>query len=984
MTFPFVSLVHGQEPVLHFKKLDTRDGVSDDRVSDVVQDNTGLLWFATRFGISKYDGEKVKLYPLEDISEVYDLEVAGDNKILVGTDRGVFTYNNTRDLFELFPFENKTGDSLDNEEVFCIYTSTSKSFWLGGSAGNFHYIKENKILTFSGPEINKDFPGTHIISISEGKDNELWLGTNNGQLWCFNPESTELKRVENLINTNPINDILVDGLNQLWLGTGGNGVFVYHLYSNEITHYIKKDNTGESINNNIVLSLYEGNNNRVFIGTDGGGINLFNQENRRFTYFKQEAGAWGLSDNSILSFGRGLHDLIWTGTVHGGINFFKDRIKVHNIAPEQLFFGKDKQSSRILEDSEGNLWVTAGRTGLRKYHPKTGEVEVFIDNKNDSGDLGGDIVLSLKEDKNARVWIGSLRGGLNVYDLEKKRFLTFPGKGELGGIYAIEEGDDQEMWVGTEDGIVVFDKSLTTVKELTTQSCPGLSQNVITSIYKDVKGEMWVGTEDGLNILSSNGRHIESFNYSSTDTTTLSSNHILSINEGPDLSVYIGTYGNGLNRYSRRDKSFERIGVKNGLNAKIIRGILIDDEKGIWLSTNLGLSRIKDETVTNFGIPEGITPFYGGNANLSRDGRIFFAGDQGLSYFRPGDLQPETSQPLVFFTSFKVVEKNGLIEIDPAQFIGIDKESGLKLQPGYSLFTVDFSSSNYFDKKDTDFFYQLEGSNDQWVALGNHKSLTFSNLAPGAYTLHVMAKNASDEGSPHVASVQFQVIAFPWERSEVQFLMFLFLGLAIFLIVSWRNKSIKKQRDNFKRLVAIRTAEVEKEKDRAYKNELELLKIEQQNEQLKQRRLADELIFKTEELTNNTLRTIHKNNLLVEIKENFIAETRENAEYNVFFKKTIDKIDDSLAIDAEWNHFYHIFNQVHPSFISSLKEEKPSLTDRELRLCALIKLNFPSHQIATLFGISLSSVKVARHRLRKKLEIQEGVSFEEFFDQQVL
>lgn len=75
---------------------------------------------------------------------------------------------------------------------------------------------------------------------------------------------------------------------------------------------------------------------------------------------------------------------------------------------------------------------------------------------------------------------------------------------------------------------------------------------------------------------------------------------------------------------------------------------------------------------------------------------------------------------------------------------------------------------------------------------------------------------------------------------------------------------------------------------------------------------------------------------------------------------------------------------MHPGFIPQLKEETPSLTDRELRLCALIKLNFPSHQIATLFGISLNSIKVARHRLRKKLKIEEGKSFQEFFEEKGL
>jgi len=243
----------------------------------------------------------------------------------------------------------------------------------------------------------------------------------------------------------------------------------------------------------------------------------------------------------------------------------------------------------------------------------------------------------------------------------------------------------------------------------------------------------------------------------------------------------------------------------------------------------------------------------------------------------------------------------------------------------------------------------------------------------------VTTKKGTKEPPIHKANIKFQVLPALWQRREVQVISLLVLGLSIFFLTNWRNKNIKKQRDDFKKIVAIRTGEVEKEKDRAYKKELELLETEKQNEQLKQKRLSDELRFKTEELTNSTLRAVHKNNLLVEIKEDFISEGKKNIELKKFLDQIVEKIDDSLAIDTEWKQFYSIFKQVHPSFIPSLKKENPALTDRELRLCALIKLNFPSQQIATLFGISLNSIKVARHRLRKKLKIEEGMSFEDFF-----
>ncbi|MFD2832433.1 two-component regulator propeller domain-containing protein [Gramella sp. AN32] len=972
-------LLNAQKPVLQFKHLDIRDGFSDNRISQVVQDKNGIIWAATRLGINRYDGEKVSAYPLNNSAEIYDLKIIGVDNILIATSKGLYTYHKKRDRFELFSVETDDNTrNIFNKGVFSISSSNSYDFWMAGGKGKFYSVREDqKIYSYSAPQLNKSFSNTNIISLSEDTRGRLWLGTNNGEVWVFNPQTKKLIPLEEINNSYPINDIVVDNLNQLWVATNGNGVYKYNLESKSLIHYTATAKRGESINNNVVLCIYEGNNQRIYIGTDGGGINLFEPEKDHFTYFKQEVGEWGLSDNSILCLARGMHNVIFGGTVHGGISYFEDRINVYNISPQQLEFDTDKQGSKILEDAEANLWITAGRNGLRRYNPETGEVTVFIDNKNNSSDLAGDIVLSMKEDNKGRIWIGTLRGGLNIYDTNLKKLLQFSEQENLRSIYAIEEASGENMWVGTANGVVVFNDQLHIIKRINTDK--GLSNNGITSIYKDVKGVMWVGTEKGLNILSKEGEQLQSFYTSKKDTTSLSGNHILCINEGPDLSVYVGTYGFGLNRYSRRYKNFERIGEQEGLHGKIVRGILVDNERSLWLSTNLGLSRIKSDTINSFGIQEGIPPFHGGNASLSKTGRIYFAGNDGLSYFEPETLQRDASQPRVFFTSFKVVEEKGARDLDPTAVFNNEQAYKLKLQPGYNLLTANFSSSNYFDLDDTEYFYKLEGLNNQWHALNKRKSLTFSNLAPGEYRLHISAKNGTGQLSLQEANIQFQVLPSFWQRWEIQAFLLLLTGLLILFLANWRNRNIRKQRDNFKKIVAIRTKEVEKEKDRAYKNELELLETERQNEQLKQKRLSDELRFKTEELTNSTLRTVHKNNLLVEIKEDFILEAKKNVVHKQLFENIVEKIDDSLTIDTEWEQFYTLFNQVNPGFIPGLKEETSSLTDRELRLCALIKLNFPSQQIATLFGISLSSIKVARHRLRKKLKIEEGTSFEIFF-----
>src|SRR5690606_25343910 len=235
--------------------------------------------------------------------------------------------------------------------------------------------------------------------------------------------------------------------------------------SGKSIHYKhSKKNYGNSINNNIVLSLLVDSKNNVWMGTDGGGLNLYRPERDDFLYFKRRGGTEAsLSDNSILSITEGLHNIIWLGTVHGGISYFKNNLSIQNIPPERLSFNADRQGSIIFEDSRGNFWISAGRAGLRKYNPNTGEISSFTDTDSSTG-FSGKIVLSITEDSYERMWIGTLYEGFSVYDIKKRRFLEVPGSKDLNGVLAIEEQGNGIVWVGSDMGIRVYNSSLDMVK----------------------------------------------------------------------------------------------------------------------------------------------------------------------------------------------------------------------------------------------------------------------------------------------------------------------------------------------------------------------------------------------------------------------------------------------------------------------------------------------------------------------------------------
>ena len=163
-----------------------------------------------------------------------------------------------------------------------------------------------------------------------------------------------------------------------------------------------------------------------------------------------------------------------------------------------------------------------------------------------------------------------------------------------------------------------------------------------------------------------------------------------------------------------------------------------------------------------------------------------------------------------------------------------------------------------------------------------------------------------------------------------------------------------------------------------YKAQQELTQIELQNAKLSKQKLQSELEAKANQLTNHALHIIQKNKMLKELKTklNHLRQHHKTLEKPV--SQLIDKIDHNFTFDKDWKDFNEIFEQVHPEFYHHLNEKFPDLTAAEIRLCALLKLNLDSKDIATILGISQDSLRVNRYRLRKKLSMEKGANLTTF------
>ncbi|MBL6445279.1 tetratricopeptide repeat protein [Fulvivirga sp. 29W222] len=188
---------------------------------------------------------------------------------------------------------------------------------------------------------------------------------------------------------------------------------------------------------------------------------------------------------------------------------------------------------------------------------------------------------------------------------------------------------------------------------------------------------------------------------------------------------------------------------------------------------------------------------------------------------------------------------------------------------------------------------------------------------------------------------------------------FLFVGLALIMLIGYLI--IKYQQTRIK-------------KDRAlYQSKEELSKVALENVRLKKEELELELNYKNKELTSYTMNFIQKNELIKELKEAIQQIVkRADAPMRKDLGKLIKLIDSTIGVDKDWENFKLFFEQVHQDFFDQLKAEFPELTGSDLKLCALVRLNLSMKETSALLGISTESVKTARYRLRKKLNLESG------------
>jgi signal transduction histidine kinase/ligand-binding sensor domain-containing protein/ActR/RegA family two-component response regulator len=511
----------------------SKNCISSNYITSIYQDTAGSLWFATGdAGISIYNTKTGQFNILQHIpgkenslssNNISDIVEGPDKKIwIASTNATIDVYNPLDDKIDHITFQEEQSKLLHEKEIVLFFDS-DQLLWIGTTgSGLFSYSITLKELT-SYPKANN----TYILDILQ-IGQQIYLATDNGGINIFDKETknfhylTANKHDNRSLSSNGIYDLMYDEQNILWVSTFDGGLNFSKSLAHKFHNYYPVPNVEGTLIHSNVSSICQSNTGRIFIGTDGGGLNEFFPKSGKFIHMEVVA------DDNIFN-----DDYITCVYTKGNmlyVSAFAEGFYMYDLNSGEIqiiddnFLGYNSPGGRlkpilnvwaITVDYEGSLWVGTIDNGLYKFDHKKKEVYNYKTDLTNPNSISHNSVVSIFEDSDSNLWIATERGGLNIYNKEEDNFTRYESTGEDNSINnnslnSVFEDSRGNLWIGTSGGgINKFDRTSNNFKSY--RKSDGLPGDVVFDIQEDETGYLWFSTTKGLCRLDPETEYIVAF-----------------------------------------------------------------------------------------------------------------------------------------------------------------------------------------------------------------------------------------------------------------------------------------------------------------------------------------------------------------------------------------------------------------------------------------------------------------------------------------
>jgi signal transduction histidine kinase/ligand-binding sensor domain-containing protein/DNA-binding response OmpR family regulator len=770
------------QPVhLNFTALTSKDGLLSNTVNAILKDRYGLMWFATDDGLNKFDGTNFTVYrhvPGDSGSlranEVLALFEDRNGDLWIGTSGGaVSLYDRKKDRFVHFPGAGDRSGLVPNAVVRGICSDGKGKIWIAQFASPYRLDPESGVLTKMelGYPVGGGASPVSLECIFADRAGRVWVGTDHG-LFLYQPGRNSFLRFghdpadpNSLVNDH-VKALEEDASGHLWVGTDS-GLCMMRPVAGGFVNCREHGHGDAVLGYKAINAIVPDSDGKLWIGTMEG-LEVLDAASGRAVSYLPDGNVHGLTSKAIKSIYIDKEGIYWLGTYRGGINKYDKNLNLFDVKPGDAFPGAGARKpvvSSFAERRDGKVWVGTDGGGLYSFDRGKDELErVPLRGVG----MEAPAVLALKVARNGRLYIGTLGDGLLTLDAAgsgARRVVTGPLAGNLNGdeVYSILEDRQGRIWVGTNgQGVAVLSNDRVIARYT---PAPVAATDVllpvngyIRALEEDRDGNIWMGTHGGgLAVLHpENGR----FTFYNQDSSGLPIDKVHALLCDSRGRMWIGTYGGGLSVFDKASGQFTSYTEKDGLANTTIYQIVEDTEGRIWVSTNTGISCFDPATraFRNFTGLNGLqnSNFVHGSGLKLADGELLFGGLQGFNYFYPSRLRVNRNVPGVVLTDLQIANKPVLPgKASPIrEQISVADEIRLDFKQNFAL---SFVALNYTLPKQNQYAYKLDGVDKEWNYTGAMNTARYTNLDPGHYLFRVKASNNDGVWSTEERSIRIYV-----------------------------------------------------------------------------------------------------------------------------------------------------------------------------------------------------------------------------------
>lgn len=783
--------------VNQYKILSLEQGISNINALSIVEDDQGFIWVATELGLNRFSGNSFTHYYKSeqlDGSAVNSNEINkllyDDGFIYIGTRaNGLNIFDTKRQTFSYFTHDPRDPTSIATNDITDMIKGSDGHIWLSTyHRGIQRFDISTQTFTHFGTETVPDLPSNSIWSVAQDHQGKLYSGHVNHGVSILDPKTGKLERLhtQNTAGALPHNEVKIlfcDSKNNIWIGTK-KGLAVYTPHNKKIRH-IPLHSAAGSANEPFVHTIREIGED-IWVGTEPSRVYVLTPRYNSDQEFLNVDNVRSVDISNSISVQDMIPDKfgnVWLALYGSGLGFASHFTPFFQTLPDVKTV-----VSGIVIDRQNTGWLITDGSGLLRWTPDKNLVEKVKAPDN----IRDQTFLTAYQDRQDNIWLGLADKGVARFHTSTMQWHKIELDGELNEVRTILEDQKGKIWLGTKNGLVIYDPPAQTFEKLQI-NIPSLGDYAPRSLVEDRSGNIWVGTYgQGVYVFSTENRTLIAHFDTQSGLRSNSINHLFRDSEN---NIWMATNEGMAVQYAKQALGTLKNIIPPKPNAWLVIQAIAEDRNGnIWCSTKAGLLRYmpKDDRFysydQDFGIPLG--GFKNSSVAANKQHNLFFGMQNGICFFDPKEIPIQLPISPVHIRKFTTFRSGESPLQEEKQTYGIQQ---LELSYQENSFSIEFSAADYALHGLMEYSYQLQGFDSDWTNIGGEQVLNFRNIPYGNYDLLIRARLKNENWSGDVTRLSINIKP-PYYLSPYAKVLYILLvsGIA-FAIFFFYHRKIKAE-----------------------------------------------------------------------------------------------------------------------------------------------------------------------------------------------